>query len=150
MAEQPIPIILSVPTSANGATAAATYAFFSSDYRPPRQERASENDTVQNPNGTFRYNYDNGPGPYVWQPFMVVLTDDFEIGYLPRATQQWANLQHLWKYTEGPMGMQTPDGIYTVIWAAGAPLERAFLTSKGAAGDKQAVEFRVPLNFEEG
>lgn len=149
MSEQPQPIILSIPTSADGATPAATYAFFTGDYAPPVQPRAMSRDVVVNQNGAFVYPYDNGPGPHAWAPFHLVMADELA-DYIPSATQQWENFQLLWNYREGPMTMRAPDGVYNVNWAEGFQLERQFLTRKGAAGDKAAVEQYVTVQFEEG
>lgn len=147
--ERPIPILLSVPTSGNGATAAATFAYFTNDYRPPRQARFTSADWNKNHNGLHKYNNDNGPGPYTWSPFNLMLADDISRD-LPSPTQMWANLQFLWNYIEGPLQMGTPDGVYLVDWPEGFQLERQFLTQKGAAGDKQRSEYRVTVSFEEG
>jgi hypothetical protein len=72
-------ITLSHPTyvGPSGATAAATYSFFSKDYKPPAQPRAVETDVVINQNGKFKYVYDNGPGFRQWQPFSVKCEDSF-------------------------------------------------------------------------
>lgn len=147
MSNAPLPIILSVPTSGNGATAAATYSFLSSGYQPPRQQRFTTQDVNKNHNGIHKYRYDNGPGPYVWSPFELVLMDTPN-GYVPSATQQWADLQFLWQYIEGPLQLGAPDGIYRVDWPEGLELERRFVTPHGAAGDKH--EYRVTVGFEEG
>jgi hypothetical protein len=149
MAERPLPIILSIPTSAGGATPGATYVFFSGDYTPPRQPRATAQDVILNQNGISKYRYDNGPGPHAWAPFRLVLADELA-DYMPSATVLWEQLQLLWNYREGPMLMQAPDGVYSVDWAEGSDLERRFLIPKGAAGDKQAVEQVVTVQFEEG
>jgi hypothetical protein len=148
--ERPIPLILSVPTSAAGATAAATFSFFTTDYRPPRQPRMSSRDVVVNQNGIFPYDYDNGPGLHAWSPFTLSMTDEFP-GFLPSATQQRANLKFLWQYVEGGMRMEGPDGdVYDVHWAPGTDLERQFLARSGAAGDKQRAEQRIIVQFVEG
>ena len=65
------PIILSVPTSGDGATAAATYVFYTAGYSPPRQGRSTGQDIVHNQNGVFKYRYDNGPNVYAWEPFQI-------------------------------------------------------------------------------
>lgn len=139
------PIVFSVPESGGGATPAATLAFFTVGYRPPRQDRSSSRDTVHNQNGIFKYVYDNGPGPYAWDQFQIEVNDAFS-GELGDANTQWANLLFLWNYQDGPMGMEAPDGVYSVGWAD-APLERQFMGFPGAAGDK--VTYRVVVNIEE-
>lgn len=136
-------ITLSVPTSGAGATAAATYQFASRGYKPPRQGRSIGFDDVHNQNGLFRYVYDNGPNTRTWEPFDIVCTDEF--GGLGAATVQIARLEFLWRY-RGAIGMQAPDGVYTVSWAD-APLEKQFESFPHAAGDK--IKMRAVVNFEE-
>lgn len=140
-------IILSVPTSGisgtTAATAAATFAFFTEGYKPARQSRAVGWDDVNNHNGTFRYRYDNGPGPFAWEPFAVVLSDaqpmrDYASG---SATQQLANLLFLWQY-RASMGLSAPDGTYSVGWGQ-ADLEKRLTQFPASAGDK--LELRVPI-----
>lgn len=146
--QDPQLIVLSVPISGGGSTAAATFSFWTSGYKPPRQPRATSFDDVNNQNGRFRYIFDNGPGALVWEPFEIAFIDagkDFAGG---AATQQAANLDFLWNY-RAAMGMQTPDGIYSVAWAD-APLERRFGQFPSAAGDKIHDEMRVVVNFIDG
>lgn len=143
------PLILSVPTSLGGASAAATYSFLTSGYMPPRQPRDASFDSVHNQNGIFNYDYDNGPGPYQWNPFVVMMVDDFVSSGYGSATQQWANFLHLWNYIEGPLGMEAPDGVYSVKWAEGMQLERQFLSRHGAAGDKARREYRTTIQLRE-
>lgn len=140
-----LPIILSVPTSGAGSTAAATFTFATVGYRPPRQLRATASDTVKNQNGVTKHVYDNGPGPYEFPQFQVAIHPETERALGP-VEDQWADLQFLWNYLEGPMGMQTPDGVYSVIWSPSA-LEPDFLRYPGA-GDK--LDLRVVVTFEEG
>jgi hypothetical protein len=149
---QRIPLILSVPTSAGGDTAAATFAFFSGDYRPPRQGRSTASDTVHNQNGLFKYRYDNGPNVFEWQTFRIIVSDRFMndgVGNtaIGSATQQLSHLDFLWNYVEGPLGFAAPEGVYSVDWAE-APLEKVFRGFPGAAGDK--IDWDVSINFEEG
>jgi hypothetical protein len=137
-----------VPTSGGGSTAAATYSFFSADYKAPRQGRSTAQDIVHNQNGIFKYRYDNGPNVHAWSPFRVVISERFK-GQLGAATQQWANLSFLWNYSEGPLKLQAPEGIYNVDWSD-APLERQFMRYPAAAGDKEEWDIEVQVTFEEG
>jgi len=140
-----VPIFLSVPTSAGGATAAATFGFFTSGYRAPRQGRSTSQDIVHNQNGIFKYRYDNGPNVHTWEPFRIIASDTFRDA-IGSATQQLANLDFLWNYVEGPLGMAAPDGVYSVDWA-NAPLERVMLDTPLAAGDK--IKWAISVAFEE-
>lgn len=139
-------IILSVPTSANSATPAATFAFMTSGYRPARQGRSIGEDIVHNQNGIFGYVYDNGPNVRVWDPFVIRCDDAFK-GQMGSATQQAANLDFMWQYHEGPMTMQAPDGTYPVHWAA-TDLARQFVSFPAEVGDKLVMD--VTVNLEEG
>ena len=139
-------IILSVPTSGSGATAAATFSFFTSGYQVPRQGRSISADTVHNHNGIFTYVYDNGPNIRTWQPFEIVCSDKF-LNYLGAATQQHSRFEFLWNYTEGSITLQAPEGVYAVRWSD-QPLERRFARFPSAVGDK--IEYRYQVNFEEG
>lgn len=141
------PLILSVPTSAGGATAAATFGFFTSGYRAPRQGRSTAQDIVHNQNGIFKYRYDNGPNVFTWEPFRIIINDNFNNKLAMSATQQLANLDFLWNYIEGPLGLAAPEGVYAVDWA-NAPLEKVMLGAPLAAGDK--IAWAVTVNFEEG
>lgn len=144
MAEPSI-IILSVPTSGDGATAAATFAFFTSGYNPPRQPRAVNWDDVANQNGHFRYRYDNGPGPLTWGSFQLVFNDN--LGHAgPSATQQLANFEFLNQYT-GILGMKAPEGTYSVAWGKG-DIEHRFNAYPTGVGDK--YERRVVVSVVEG
>jgi len=140
-----LPLIFSVPTSAAGATPAATFAFFSVGYKPPRQNRDTAIDRVHNQNGVFNYVYDNGPGAYEWDQFQIEINDAFANGEPGSADTQWANLQFLWNF-QGPIGFAAPEGVYSVGWAA-APLERQFARYPGSAGDK--IVTRVVINLQE-
>jgi hypothetical protein len=136
-------VILSVPTSGAGATPAATYAFFTRGYKPPRQARSIGFDYVHNQNGLHKYVYDNGPNINTWDPFQIVCGDQFKD--LGSASVQFGNLLFLWNYI-GPISMQAPEGAYTVAWAD-APLEKQFAQFPSAVGDK--IEFGVTVTFEE-
>lgn len=144
----PNTIILSVPTSGAGATGSATFAFFTEGYKAPNQSRAVGWDDVSNHNGQFRYRYDNGPGPFAWEPFAVVCSDAQPMRELASAsaTQQLANLNFLWQYT-GAIGMQAPDGLFSVAWGQ-SDLQKRFTTFPASAGDK--LELRCPIVLVEG
>lgn len=142
----PTPLYFSVPTSGGGATAAATIGFFTIGYQPPRQTRSSSRDIVHNQNGVFKYVYDNGPGVFEWNQFEIEINDKFS-AQLGTATTQYNNLQFLWNYLGGPIGMAAPEGVYSVGFT-GAPLERQFKVYPSAAGDK-AAEARYVINIEE-
>ena len=137
-------IVLSIPTSGNGATAAATFLFNTSGYNPPRQARAVGWDDVHNQNGHFRYRYDNGPGALSWSPFQLVFNDDF--GFAGSATQQYANFLFLNQYT-GSLGLSAPEGSYQVAWGS-SDIEHRFNVFPHSAGDK--YERRVVVNLVEG
>lgn len=139
-------LTFSVPTSGAGATPAATFSFFTIGYRPPRQHRISGQDVVSNQNGIFKYRYDNGPGPYEWNTFEIRISDTFR-NELGSATQQQANLDFLWQYKSGPMGMADPERVYSVVWAP-VPLEPVFEGFPVAAGDK--IHKRYSISLEEG
>jgi hypothetical protein len=143
-----VPLYLSVPTSGAGGTAAATYGFFSSNYKPPRQGRSTSMDIVHNQNGVFKYRYDNGPNIHHWEPFDLILLDEFK-NALGGATLQWQRLQFLWNYVEGPLGLAAPEGVYTVDWASAA-LERQFYGKYPAPSDAKVHEYRVLVQFDEG
>lgn len=146
----PNTIIFSVPTSGGGATPAATYSFMSRGYKQPHQGRASGMDTIGNQNGSFRYIYDNGPGPYDWEPFELVLSDRFAGVAGGMATQQAANFLFLWSYT-GPMGMRVPGGTYTVAWQPGMDLQREWLSFPTDVGDvRHTFESSVAIAIVEG
>jgi hypothetical protein len=138
------PIIISVPTY--GATAAATYLFMTSDYKPPQAERALEFDVVVNQNGKFKWLYDNGPGFKKWSPFTIRCEDVFKpLVKGLSATQQYAALQHAWAHP-GLLGLAAPDGTYSVHWSQGA-LEPELRQYPVQTGDP--IEFSVTVQFEE-
>lgn len=143
-------IILSTPTVGDStltASPAATYSFFSRDYQPPLQGRASAQDVVVNQNGTFKYNYDNGPGPFEWRPFELVFDDKFApfLGGA-MATQQWANFQAIWNHL-GPKQLGAPEAVYSILFPS-QQLERRFQQFPRATGDK--IEFITTIKIEEG
>jgi hypothetical protein len=145
---QPRLLILSKATwinSASVATAAATYAFMTSGYRPARQERIIDTDTVRNQNGLHKYIYDGGPGYRQWDPFKIVCDNAFERILGANASVQYANLLSLWNHP-GLLGMSAHDGVYNVAWAQ-QPLEvewRQFPQATGAT-----VSPVVTVQFEE-
>ena len=140
-------IILSHATyvGASGATAAATYAFFTSDYKPPAQERYIDHDVVKNQNGKFKYIYDNGPGWKKWSPFNVHCEQAFASVVGATAGGQLARIRQLWEHP-GLLGMTTPDGTYTVHWSD--EMEREFRIFPKQNGD--ITEHVVTVQFEEG
>lgn len=125
---------------ASGATAAATYAFFTSGYEPPNQERYQEYDVVKNQNGKFKYLYDNGPGFHLWEPFKVHCEKMFGT-----PSTLLNNLLEMWNHP-GVLGMRAPEGTYTVHWTSN--LERSFRIFPKKTADVQ--EFIVVVQFEEG
>jgi len=139
-------IILSHATyvGPSGATAAATYRFFTGDYKPPAQERYIESDVVKNQNGRFKYIYDNGPGFARFQPFQVHCEEAFATILGATAGMQYARLREMWEY-RGVLGLQTPEAVYSVNWAK--ELERAFRIFPKRVNQKQ--EFVVTVGFEE-
>jgi hypothetical protein len=140
-------ITLSHPTyvGPSGATAAATYSFFSKDYKPPAQPRAVETDVVINQNGKFKYVYDNGPGFRQWQPFSVKCEDSFRDHLGVDAATQYARLRELWEYP-GVFGMRAPEGPYLVHWSD--HYEQNFRVFPHQVGDQ--VEYDVSIQVEEG
>lgn len=130
----------------SGATAAATYGFMTSDYKPPSQDRHVEYDVVHNQNGKFKYLYDNGPGWRKWAPFAIRCEDTFQPLLGVGATAQYARLIELWNHP-GILGMQTPDGTYSVHWAANE-LDKNFRVFPAQVTDK--IEYEVVVQFEEG
>lgn len=139
-------IILSRATYAgpSGATAAATYAFFSSDYQPPQQDRYIGQDVVKNQNGKFKYLYDNGPGWKKWSPFNLHCEEMFATIVGATAQAQYDRLLTLWDHP-GVLGMQAPEGIYTVHW--GDSVERSFRVFPRESTSKK--EYVVVVQFEE-
>lgn len=140
-------IILSRATyvGPSGATAAATYSFFTSDYGPPAQERYIEYDVVKNQNGKFKYIYDNGPGWKKWSPFNIHCEDAFASVVGATAGGQLARLLTLWEHP-GLLGMTAPEGTYSVHWADS--MERSFKIFPREVNQKQ--EYIVAVQFEEG
>ena len=129
---------------ASGATAAATYAFYTSDYQPPSQDRYIDQDVVKNQNGKFKYLYDNGPGWRKWAPFEIVCENTFTQFLGVTALAQYQQLVSLWEHP-GVLGMQAPEGTYTVHWSS--EIERSFRVFPTTVNDVQ--EFRVVVQFEE-
>jgi hypothetical protein len=140
-------ITLSYPTTGPSGyeAAAATYQFFTADYKPPTHKRSIGYDIVHNHNGVFKYVYDNGPNFKVWAPFRLIMDDKFEPILGASATTQWQNLEDLWDHT-GSLVMAAPDGTYGVHWAV-EDLEKEFARYPDAVGDK--IEYRVTVQFEE-
>ena len=141
-------LILSHPTynGPSGATAAATYQFFTKGYKPPADTRHVDSDIVHNQNGKFKYVYDNGPGFRRWPPFTVaceggVIADRLGIS----AESQYLNLRRLWNF-KGVMGMEIAEEVYDIHWAQD-PLEPAFISFPRQVGDQ--VEREVQVQFEE-
>lgn len=129
-----------------GATAAATYSFFTKDYKPPSQERHIDKDVVHNQNGRFKYLYDNGPGFKEWSPFSVACETKFgpELSGNPSAATQYTRLQEMWTHP-GVLGMLAPDGTYTVAWSSN--IDQAFRVFPHNVGD--IIEYEVVVQFEE-
>jgi hypothetical protein len=143
----PNTIVISHATyvGASGATAAATYAFFTREYKPPTQERSLEADVVHNQNGKFKYVYDNGPGFKAWQPFTITCGDAFKDFLGATAGLQYARLLQMWEYP-GILGMRAPEGTYGIHWAAGG-IEPAFRAFPTEVNNK--IEWEVVVQFEE-
>lgn len=128
-----------------GATAAATYAFVTSEYQPPVQERYYDTDVVKNQNGMFKWLYDNGPGFNKWQPFKVRCENAWSAQLGATAGAQYNRLKEMWDHP-GVLGMRTPDGTYTVHWAGDQ--ERAFRRFPKIVNEQ--IEYTVVVQFEEG
>lgn len=126
------------------ATPAATYQFFSSDYRPPSQERSFDTDVVHNQNGKFKYLYDNGPGFKKWSPFNILCEERLGTLIGQNAAQQLANLLTLWEHP-GVLGMRAPEGTYIVHWAEN--MDRNFRVFPINPTGPQ--EFAVSVQFDE-
>jgi hypothetical protein len=133
-------------TGPSGATAAATHAFFTKDYKPPAEQRYVEIDEVKNQNGKFKYVYDNGPGFREWSPFSVVCEERFSTMGLGTAQQQYDNLRKFWNHP-GLLGMQAPEGTYVVHWTPNS-IEKNFRIFPVAAG-ATSLEYEVIVQFEE-
>jgi hypothetical protein len=130
----------------SGATAAATHAFFTKDYRPPAEERYVETDIVKNQNGRFKYVYDNGPGFRVWSPFSIVCEEKFADVVGGNAQTQYANLRKFWNHP-GLLGMRAPDGTYIVHWTQSS-IEQNFRVFPIEASPT-SIEYEVVVQFEE-
>jgi hypothetical protein len=120
-------ITLSHPTYAgpSGATAAATYSFFTKDYKPPSQDRHLDYDVVHNQNGKFKWVFDNGPGFRRWSGFRISCQDAFESLFGVNAMTQFDHILEMWNYP-GTLRMRAPDGLYDVHWAQD-PQDQAFV-----------------------
>lgn len=138
-----VPIIISVPTYA--PTPAATYSFFTNEYKAPQTSRTLEYDVVINQNGKFKWLYDNGPGFKKWSPFTIRCEDVLKPYLGAMATEQYRNLLHAWAHP-GLLGLKTPDGTYTVHWAQ-QTLEPQLRQYPRKANDP--VEYTVVVQFEE-
>lgn len=127
------------------ATPAATYAFFTRDYKPPEQERYIDYDIVKNQNGKFKWIYDNGPGFKAWDPFAIICENEFAnmVGFV--AATQFSQLKTMWEH-KGTMGMQAPEGTYFIHWAK-SPIGQNFRVFPSQTTDDQ--EFEVIVQFEE-
>jgi len=136
-------IVLSHPVY--GATPAATYGFFTREYKPPTQPRAIEVDIVVNQNGKFKYVYDNGPGFKQWQPFSVACEQKFLPVLGATAGAQYAHLQEMWNYP-GVLGLKAPEGVYSVHWGDSS-IEPSFVVFPTNATD--VPEWAVVVQFEE-
>lgn len=128
---------------ASGATAAATYSFLTVGYQPPAQERYLDFDIVKNQNGKFKWIYDNGPGFKRWPTFMIRCDDNFQGLTGANAATQYARLLELWTHP-GVLGMQAPEGSYSVHWAA-EPIEPDFLRYPVEPGAHIEVDVAVQL-----
>lgn len=140
-------VVLSHATYAgpSGATAAATYSFFTKDYKPPTEQRAIDKDVVINQNGKFKYIYDNGPGFRQWPPFSVLCEQKFSVILGADATTQYNRLREMWNH-RGVLGMKAPDGTHTVAWSS--DLDRNFRVFPHESG-ATAIEYEVVVQFEE-
>lgn len=136
-------------TPALGDTPAATYVFFSSDYKPPRQGRSASSDIVHNQNGIFKYVYDSGPNIFTWDPFELVFSDRFA-GALDgkSATQQWQDFQSLWQHL-GTKSLEGPEGSYDVHFPA-QNIEPRWGSGRFPANSTDSFDLRVTIELEEG
>lgn len=132
-------------TGPSGATAAATYPFMTKGYKPPAQDRHVEYDVVDNQNGKFKYVYDNGPGFRRWPTFMITCQDKFANLLGVNAQAQYQRLLEMWNHP-GLLGMQAPDGTYSIHWGSDAS-ERNFIRFPNQVGD--VIEMDVAVQFEE-
>lgn len=138
-------IVLSHATylGVSGATAAATYEFFTGDYKPPSQERHFSADVVHNQNGKFKYIYDNGPGFKKFSPFNIHCEDTFQALLNATVAVQFAHLIEMWNHP-GVLGLKDPEGVvHTVHWAG--DMDKAFrifpLKNATQVGKIVAVQF---------
>ena len=142
-------IVLSHATyvGASGATAAATYAFMTKDYKPPNTDRYLDYDVVKNQNGKFKYIYDNGPGFKRWPPFSILCEDVFS-GVLSGATapKQYSNLLEMWNYP-GILGMSTPNGVFNAHWSKQA---LGLQHRRFPVQTSDPIEYEVVIQLEEG
>lgn len=141
----PIPNLVFLSHPVYGATPAATYAFFTKDYKPPNQSRALETDIVINQNGRFKYVYDNGPGFKAWEPFAIRCEQAFASVVGATAGKQYERLREMWEYP-GVLGMKAPDGVHSVHWSS-SPIEQALKVFPIKTTD--ALEWEVVVQFEE-
>lgn len=142
------PIVLSHATylGPSGATAAATYSFMTSEYKPPSQERHFSTDVVHNQNGKFKYLYDNGPGFSKWSPFNIHCELPFQQILQATAAVQFAHLLEMWNH-KGVLGMKDPEGVvHTIHWAEG--LDRSFRVFPRVNASQ--IERIVAVQFDEG
>lgn len=130
----------------SGATAAATYEFFTKDYKQPMEERHVQYDIVHNQNGKFKYVYDNGPGFRRWPPFSIKCEERFSDLGLGNAATQYTKLKEMWEF-KGVLGMKAPEGSYLVHWSDSG-LEHNFRVFPREVGD--VIEREVIVQFEEG
>lgn len=128
-----------------GATPAATYSFFTKEYKPPAQERSMDMDIVHNQNGKFKWIYDNGPGFNKWSGFSIMCENKFASVVGATAGAQFNRIKEMWDYP-GVLGMKTPDGVYSVHWAA-SEMERNFRVFPAQTTDP--LEWEVVVQFEE-
>ena len=129
----------------SGATAAATYKFFTKGYHPPQADRAIDSDQVINQNGRFKYIYDNGPGFKKWDPFSIMCENAFASIVGGSALVQYNRLLEMWNY-RGVLGLTTPEATYIANW--GNTLEQNFRVFPRQVADQ--IEYEVVVQFEEG
>jgi hypothetical protein len=129
----------------SGATAAATYAFFTKDLKSPAEPRAIDKDIVVNQNGKFKYIYDNGPGFRQFPPFSILCEARFEILLGGGPDTQYARLREMWEH-RGLLGLKVPDGTYTIAWSS--DLDQNFRVFPITAGATQ-IEREIVVQFEE-
>lgn len=130
----------------SGATAAATYLFMTSGYRPPAEPRHVDMDIVHNQNGKFKYVYDNGPGFRRWNSFLVRCEDTFTNLVGANAAAQYAHLREMWNH-KGVLGLEIAGEVYAVHWPQ-ETVEPAFVVFPHEAG-ATAIDREVSIQFEE-